>query len=108
MGIFFKLYTLFEEECHLLDIKLALQLPSNTANLTCKSYEDYATVVRELATNKEQLELLQEEWQSVKDLFNYSAMIVGEESPLLTSLVEEDTNYHSKVAVLVSIGIINR
>eukprot|EP00731_Ephydatia_muelleri_P017014 Em0010g112a len=44
MGIFYKLYSLLEDECHLLDLKLALQL-STDAELTTASYEEYATAV---------------------------------------------------------------
>ena len=101
MGIFYKLYSLLEEECHLLDLKLALQL-STDAELTTASYEEYATAVKELTAYKEQLEVLQQEHCSLKDLFNYSAIIVGESSPLLSSLIEEDENYSSKIAKLVS------
>ncbi|KAL5496438.1 hypothetical protein EMCRGX_G012721 [Ephydatia muelleri] len=99
MGIFFKLYSLLEEECHMLDLKLALQL-STDAELTTASYEEYATAVRELTAYKEQLEVLQQEHCSLKDLFNYSAIIVGESSPLLSSLIEEDEKYSSKIAKL--------
>ena len=42
------------------------------------------------------------EQSSVKDLFNYSAMIVGESSPLLSSLVEEFERCSKKIAELVS------
>ena len=48
------LYSLLDEECHLLDLKLALQL-STDAELTTASYEEYATAVRELTAYKEQL-----------------------------------------------------
>ncbi|KAL5469048.1 hypothetical protein EMCRGX_G030239 [Ephydatia muelleri] len=99
MGIFFKLYSLLEEECHLLDLKLALQL-STDAELTTASYEEYATAVRELTAYKEQLEVLQQEHCNLKDLFNYSAIIVGESSLLLSSLIEEDEKYSSKIAKL--------
>ena len=58
MGIFYKLQSLLEEECHLLDLNLALQL-STEAELTTASYEEYATAVRELTAYKEQLEVLQ-------------------------------------------------
>ena len=54
------------------------------------SYEEYATASRELTALKEQLEVLHHEHISLKDLFNYSAMIVGEISHLLSSLAEED------------------
>ena len=93
MGIFYKLYSLLEEKCHLLDLKLALQL----SELTTASYEEYATAVRELTAYKEQLEVLRQEHCSLKDLFNYSVIIVGESSPLLSNLVE-DGNYSSKIA----------
>ena len=43
---------------------------------------------------------------SLKDLFNYSAMIVGEISPLLSSHAEEDISYSSKIAELVSYWIL--
>ena len=56
MGIFYKLYSLLEEECHLLDLKFALQL-STVAELTTASYEEYATAVREVTAYKEQLEV---------------------------------------------------
>ena len=52
MGIFYKLYSLLEEECHLLDLRLALQLSTNTG-LTTASYEEYATALRELTVPKE-------------------------------------------------------
>ena len=70
------------------------------------SYEDYATAPRELAALKEQLEVLHHECISLKDLFNFSAMIVGEISPLLSSLAEEDISYSSKIAELVSYWIL--
>ena len=66
------------------------------------SYEEYATApARELTALKEQLEVLHHERISLKDLFNYSAMIVGEISPLLSSLAEEDISYSSKIAELL-------
>ena len=100
MGIFYKLYSLFEEECHLLDLKLALQLVTD-AEPTTASYEEYATAVRELTAYKEQLEVLRQEHCSLKDLFNYLAIIVGESSPLLSTLIEE-AKYSSQIAKLVS------
>ena len=96
MGIFYKLYSLLEEECHLLDLKLALQL-STDAELATASYEEYATAVRELTAYKEQLEVVRQEHCSLKDLFNHSVIIEGESSPLLSNLVE-DGNYSSKIA----------
>ena len=53
-------------------------------------------------TYKEQLEAICLEQSSVKDLFNYSAMIVGESSPLLSSLVEENERCGMEIAKLVS------
>ena len=54
---------------------------SMNAELTTASYEAYVTAVKELTTYKEQLEALLLEQASLNDLFNYSAMIVGECSP---------------------------
>ena len=77
------------------------------AELTMASYEEYATApARELTALKEQLEVLHHERISLKDLFNYSAMIVGEISSLLSSLSEEDISYSSKIAELVSYWIL--
>ena len=84
-----------------MDLKLALQL-STDAELTTASYEEYATAVRELTAYKEQLGVLRQEHCSLMDLINYSAIIVGESSPLLSSLIEEYANYSSKIAKLVS------
>ena len=94
MGIFYKLYLL-------LDLKLALQL-STDAELTAASYEEYATAVRELTAYIDQLEVLRQEYCSLKDLFNYSAIIVGESIPYLSNLIEDDANYSSQIAKLVS------
>ena len=69
-----------------LGLRLSLQLSTNTG-LTMASYEEYATAPRELTALKEQLEVLHHERSSLKDVFNYSAMIVEESSPLLSSLV---------------------
>ena len=82
-------------------LKLALQL-STDAELTTASYEEYATAVRELTAYKEQLEVLRQEYCSLKDLFNYSAIIVGESIPYLSNLIEDDANYSSQIAKLVS------
>ena len=95
MGILYKLYSLLEEECYLLDLRLSLQLSTNTG-LTMTSYEEYATAPRELSALKEQLEVLHHERVSLKDLF----------SPLLSSLAEEDISYSSKIAELVSYWIL--
>ena len=94
MGIFYKLYLL-------LDLKLALQL-STDAELTAASYEEYATAVRELTAYIDQLDVLRQEYCSLKDLFNYSAIIVGESIPYLSNLIEDDANYSSQIAKLVS------
>lgn len=88
-----------------MDLRLALQLSTNTG-LATASYEEYATALRELTALKEQLEVLQHEHSSLKDLFNYSAMIVGESSPLLSSLAEKNISYSSKIAELVSYCIV--
>ena len=88
-----------------LDLRLSLQLSTNT-ELTMASYEEYATALRELTALKEQLEGLHHEHSSLKNLFNYSAMIVGEISSLLSSLAEEDISYSSKIAELVSYWIL--
>ena len=53
------------------------------------------TAMRELTAYKEQLEVLRKERFSLKDMFNHSAVIVGESSPLLSSLVEEYANYRA-------------
>ena len=50
--------------------------------------------------------MLHHERSSLKDLFNYSAMIVGKISPLLSSLAEEDISYSSKIVELVSYWIL--
>ena len=54
---------------------------SMNAELTTALYEAYVTAVKELTTYKEQLEALLLEQASLNDLFNYSAVIVGECSP---------------------------
>ena len=84
-----------------MDLKLALQMSPNM-ELTTVSYDTYVAAVKELTTYKEQLEAICLEQSSVKDLFNYSAMIVGESSPLLSSLVEENERCGMEIAKLVS------
>ena len=75
---------------------------SPNMELTTVSYDTYVAAVKELATYKEQLEAICLEQSSVKDLFNYSAVIVGESSPLLSSLVEENERCGMEIAKLVS------
>ena len=70
--------------------------------LTTASYDAYVAAVKDLTTYKEQLEAICLEQTSVKDLFNYSAMIVGESSSLISSLVEENERCSKKIAELVS------
>ena len=63
------------------------------------------TTIKELTTHKEQLEALHLGQSSLNDLFNYSAMIVHECSPLLSSLIEENDRCSMKISDLISGGI---
>ena len=58
------------------------------------------TAMRELTAYNKQLEVLRKERFSLKDMFNHSAIIVGESSPLLSSLVEEYANYRAYIQLL--------
>eukprot|EP00731_Ephydatia_muelleri_P029890 Em0021g413a len=74
--------------------------------LTTASDDTYVAAVKDLTTYKEQLEAICLEQLSVKDFFNYSAMIVGESSPLLSSLVEENERCSNKIAELEQVGFL--
>ena len=51
---------------------------------------------------KEQLEALHLEQSNLNDLLNYSAIIIGDCSPLLSSLIKENDRCSMKIADLVS------
>ncbi|KAL5475760.1 hypothetical protein EMCRGX_G025610 [Ephydatia muelleri] len=80
-NIYGQLYSLLEEECHLMDLKLALQMSPNM-ELTTASDDTYVAAVKDLTTYKEQLEA------------------ICLEHPLLSSLVEENERCSNKIAEL--------
>ena len=59
---------------------------STDAELTTASYEEYATAVKELTACKEQLKVYDKNTAVWSFFFNYSAIIVGENNPFLSSL----------------------
>ena len=55
-GIFLKLFTLLEDECHKLDLKMASNVSSSTG-MSATAYAVYSDALKELSEVKEELDL---------------------------------------------------
>ena len=99
-GIFQKLFTLFEEACHQLDLKLAMHWKENS--ISSSEYEAYSSMLTNLSTAKSELECLVQEEEMIQQVATYYSIVDGSNELLAKGILELSSNCHTQVKVLVS------
>ena len=79
-GIFQKIFTLLEEACHELDLKLASHHSSDEHH---GSYAVYAVVLQELNTTRAELDVTRQSASNLEQLVVYLSVTFGQSNPLL-------------------------
>ena len=71
-GIFQKLFTLFEEACHQLDLKLVMHWKEKSINSL--EYEAYSSMLSNLSAAKCELDSLKQEEEMIQQVETYSGI----------------------------------
>ena len=99
-GIFLKLFSMFEEACHRIDLKLALYCP--TAPLSRSQFDEYSKALKDLSEIISELETVHLEEETFQQLATYCSISAGNFTPFIGSLLELSSNWHERRNVLVS------
>ena len=99
-GIFQKMFTLLEEECHELDLKLAHQHSSDQRH---GSFSPYAEALQQLHKAQEDLEAAKQSATVLEQLMVYLSVAVGQTNPLVQGLIQQSTDSRRNVQELVNI-----
>ena len=82
LGIFTELYGLLEDECHALDLELAL-LSSEEAHSSFYTYSQELKMLRLLQSELMQAE---EAYDVLQQMTTYVSLVIGEKDPVTTDL----------------------
>ena len=99
-GIFQKIFALFQDACHELDLKLAVHCRGNQLNSS--EYEGYCSLLRDLSTATNELERLLQEEETIQQVATYYSVVDGTNPSLAKGLLELSSTCHTNVEVLVS------
>eukprot|EP00731_Ephydatia_muelleri_P019270 Em0012g95a len=94
-GIFLKLFSMFEEACHRIDLKLALYCP--TAPLSRSQFDEYSKALKDLSEIISKLETVHLEEETFQQLATYCSISAGNFTPFIGSLLE---HWHERRKVL--------
>eukprot|EP00731_Ephydatia_muelleri_P019686 Em0012g511a len=97
-GIFLKLFSVFEEACRRIDLKLALYCP--TAPLSRSQFDEYSKALKDLSEIISELETVHLEEETFQQLATYCSISVGNFTPFVGSLLELSSNWHERRKVL--------
>ena len=103
-GIFQKIFALFQEACHELDLKLAMHWRENPINSS--EYEGYCSMLRDLSTATIELESLLQEEETIQQVATYYSVVDGSNPLLARGLLELSSTCHTNVEVLVSESVL--
>lgn len=92
-----KIFALFQDACHELDLKLAVHCRGNQLNSS--EYEGYC---RDLSTATNELERLLQEEETIQQVATYYSVVDGTNPSLAKGLLELSSTCHTNVEVLVS------
>ncbi|KAL5473856.1 hypothetical protein EMCRGX_G028418 [Ephydatia muelleri] len=107
LGIFTKLYGLLEDECHALDLELAL-LSSEEAH---SSFDTYSQELQMLCSLQSELNQAEEAYAVLQQMTTYVSLVIGENDSVTADFFvqcEEKKKYLGKLALddaLQSIGV---
>ena len=97
-GIFQKIFTLLEDECHNLDLKLAHQHSSEQRS---GSFSPYAEALQQLRKAYEDLDAAKQSVTVLEQLMVYTSVAVGQTNPLVQGLIQQSTETRRNVQELV-------
>ena len=97
-GIFQKIFTLLEEACHELDIKLACHFSAQTQH---GSYSAYVGTLRELLKTRADLDLAKQTVSSADQTVVYLSITLDQTNPLLQGLLNHQAECRKEVETLV-------
>ncbi|KAL5515787.1 hypothetical protein EMCRGX_G001007 [Ephydatia muelleri] len=101
LGIFTKLYGLLEDECHALDLELAL-LSSEEAHSSFDTYSQELQMLRSLQSDLKQAE---EAYAVLQQMTTYVSLVIGENDPVTADFFvqcEEKKKYLGKLEAEVA------
>ena len=102
-GIFQKLFELFEEACHNLDLQLALHRQGYT---NCgPEFEKYCKVLKEISTVRHDLELAEQERDTLEQLVTYCSLTYTDSTRELKGLTELSGISNDRVEGLVRVKL---
>ena len=96
LGIFTKLYGLLEDECHALDLELAL-LSSEEAH---SSFDTYSQELQMLRSLQSELKQAEEAYAVLQQMTTYVSLVIGENDPVTADFFvqcEEKKKYLGKL-----------
>ncbi|KAL5502912.1 hypothetical protein EMCRGX_G009770 [Ephydatia muelleri] len=96
LGIFTKLYGLLEDECHALDLELAL-LSSEEAH---SSFDTYSQKLQMLCSLQSELKQAEEAYAVLQQMTTYVSLVIGEKDPVTADFFvqcEEKKKYLGKL-----------
>jgi len=94
-----KLFTLFEQACHKIDLKLALYCP--TAPISSSQFDEYSKALKDLSAIISELETVCQEEEMFQQLASYCSIVAGNYTPFIGSLLDLSSNWHEKRKALV-------
>ena len=97
-GIFQKLFTLLEEACHELDLKLSCHFSSQTQH---GSYSLYVDKLRDLTKTKAQLETAKQIVTNLEQLVVYLSITLDQTNPLLQGFLHHQAESRKEIEKLV-------
>ena len=105
LGIFTKLFTLFEQACHTIDLKPALYSP--TAPISSSQFDEYSKALKDLIAIISELETVHQEKETFQQLATCCSIVAGNYTPFIGSILDLSNNWHEKRKALASHLCIN-
>ena len=100
-GIFQKIFTPLEEDCHDLDLKLGF----HHHPWEIGSYFTFVAALQELSKTKSDLDLAEQAATNLEQLVVYLSITIAQSNPLLHGLVQQSAKSRKDIEHLVSFSI---
>ena len=101
-GIFQKIFSLLEEACHELDLKLACHFSTHIQH---GSYSEYVHKLRELTSTRAALDTAKQAVSDVEQIVVYMSITLDQTNPLLQRMLSHRAESRKEVEKLVSYDI---
>ena len=98
LGVFHKMFELFEQECHNLDLQFAMQ---GAQEHTSTKFSEYSSALQKLFKSREQLHSAKDEATMMEQCATYSAVVVRSSDPVVCHLMQQAESARKSVTQLV-------